>query len=313
MTPESLPPPENQEVSEDLLTIQKLKTEIQVQAADLQLKQLEIDSRKTSKHWLTGITPAHAAVVAAAFAFCGSLIGSFFQGRSAQELKRAEFESNLVLRAVETGDVEASSKNLKFLLAAGFIQDSGGRINRLLTDSEYSIQLPARPGALINSALATGDYKTVLREICVAAGLTGNFTTLLEANVPNAISVIRNSERIILINPRWLEEFKKGRSDMSAVFALAHEVGHHLLGHDLIRSNANDQQAQSIRLEILQADKFAGFVLYRIGGTQSDIHKALSSIPEGDYSNLPGRAARIQAAEEGWTESAKSAFKINNP
>lgn len=49
---------------------------------------------------------------------------------------------------------------------------------------------------------------------------------------------------------------------------LAHEIGHHLLGHTISIGSSNPQDE-------LEADKFSGFVLYKMGASLNDAVQAI--------------------------------------
>lgn len=57
-------------------------------------------------------------------------------------LEKKEFETNLILKAIETGDVDAAKRNLQFFLEAGFIEDPDGTIVQSL---QYTDSIPVLP------------------------------------------------------------------------------------------------------------------------------------------------------------------------
>ncbi len=57
--------------------------------------------------------------------------------------ERLKFESNLILKAIETGNREESKNNLLFLIETGFIEDKNGKIAASATDPETVPVLPA--------------------------------------------------------------------------------------------------------------------------------------------------------------------------
>ncbi len=60
---------------------------------------------------------------------------------AAENLARLEFETSLILGAIEDSSREEAIRNLRFFLAAGFISDPGGKIASLQDD-----QLPSKAG-----------------------------------------------------------------------------------------------------------------------------------------------------------------------
>jgi hypothetical protein len=122
-----------------------------------------------------GFTAAQATVAAAALALFSALGGAFIQsittrdveaGKSstalslertkvegdlelerqkqtaAAVLARQEFETKLILKAIETPDREEATRNLQFFLSAGFIQDKDGKIAKLTASQYPSITPP---------------------------------------------------------------------------------------------------------------------------------------------------------------------------
>ena len=78
---------------------------------------------------------------------------------------------------------------------------------------------------------------------------------------------------------------------------LAHEIGHHLSGHTITKkgSNPNDE---------LEADKYSGFVLYKLGASLSDATYAIRELgSENGSSTHPPKSERIRAISQGWNEA----------
>ena len=86
---------------------------------------------------------------------------------------------------------------------------------------------------------------------------------------------------------------------------LAHEVGHHLNGHTIRRSGSKP------RLE-LEADEFAGFVLYKLGATLEQSQEVMKYIAGAKPSKThPARDARMIAIYKGWSKAAQNAENIS--
>lgn len=78
---------------------------------------------------------------------------------------------------------------------------------------------------------------------------------------------------------------------------MAHEIGHHLSGHTI-------QPGGSQPPTELEADKFSGYVLYKMGAVLADAQKAMNTlVPETDGKTHPGRGKRIAAIEDGWKQA----------
>lgn len=85
-----------------------------------------------------------------------------------------------------------------------------------------------------------------------------------------------------------------------ASFILAHEMGHHLLGHD-------HPSHSSIFREELEADAFAGFALSKMGASRYEVLHVLkqtsSTGPTLERPIYPTTDQRIEAASSGWNKA----------
>ena len=89
-----------------------------------------------------------------------------------------------------------------------------------------------------------------------------------------------------------------GDNYWSNMAILAHEVGHHINGHTL----SGDLSQYESRLEELEADEFAGFVLSKLGADIEVVKNVFDEISfDGDdtYSSHPNRTRRLNAIERG--------------
>lgn len=142
-----------------------------------------------------------------------------------------------------------------------------------------------------------------VRAIMRFTGLPQNFT-VVEANVPNAAAMIvvgpdKLPRRVIAYNARFIDEVRQAtaRNDWAPVSIMAHEIGHHLSGHTLMPGGSQPPVE-------LEADKFSGFVLFKMGATLADAQKAIETlVPEADGPTHPGRSKRLAAVQSGWSES----------
>jgi hypothetical protein len=112
----------------------------------------EAETKKSFE--LSGIT---VTIIAAVFGLLGTATGAALQGYFNQELEnkrfdaesklaRQKFESDLILNAIATGNREQARNNLIFLVEAGLIEDSQGRISALTQQETKSLPyLPVSP------------------------------------------------------------------------------------------------------------------------------------------------------------------------
>lgn len=134
-------------------------------------------------------------------------------------------------------------------------------------------------------------------------GLPQNFR-IMEGDVPNAAAMIVLGpdgipQRVIAYNAGFMEEVRTATQDnnWSPLSIMAHEIGHHLSGHTMVPGGSQPPTE-------LEADKFSGFVLFKMGAALPDAQMAIATlIPEADGPTHPGRARRLAAIEAGWSES----------
>lgn len=138
------------------------------------------------------------------------------------------------------------------------------------------------------------EAETSLKRIMKYTGLPANFT-IKAANVPNAAAVVYGTERYILYNQYFMERVKQSTyTDWSAISILAHEIGHHLSGHTLTNTGSRPDKE-------LEADKFSGFVLYKMGASLKEARVAMEKIgSERGSTTHPAKSARLAAITNGW-------------
>ena len=146
----------------------------------------------------------------------------------------------------------------------------------------------------IYSFKSTKEAKEIVSRIVNSVGLEQNFE-ILAANVPNASAVIKEGKRFILYSQVFIESIEKNtQTKWSSISILAHEIGHHLNGHTLddIGSRPNKE---------LEADKFSGFVCYKLGANLNEAQAAMRLIASSSGSDThPPKSARLEAISIGW-------------
>ncbi|MFL6846695.1 MAG: hypothetical protein ACJ8ER_17655 [Allosphingosinicella sp.] len=108
------------------------------QAAALTMNRADSgDSRST---WTS---PLLLTVTTGLLGIFGALVANYWQAKSDYRLEQERNQSSLILKAIETGNPEAASKNLLFLLDLGLIQDRTGKIAQLRAAPQNAPVLPA--------------------------------------------------------------------------------------------------------------------------------------------------------------------------
>lgn len=134
----------------------------------------------------------------------------------------------------------------------------------------------------------------VVNDIMNAVGLKSNFK-VDGAQVQNAAAVIMKEDRYILYNPTWISKVSSNaKTYWAGISIIAHEIGHHLNGHTLLRSGSRPKTE-------LEADEFSGFVLRRMGASLGEAQAAMKLLanPLGS-STHPPQSQRLRAIEKGW-------------
>lgn len=166
--------------------------------------------------------------------------------------------------------------------------------------------------AMINEKVYSFDSdneaESALKKIMKLTGLPANFE-IRAASVDNACAVIKcdnsgNCDRYILYNQEFMEKVKdETASNYSELAILAHEIAHHLSGHTLTSTGS------SYDME-LESDKFAGFMLYKLGASIDEAKKAFSMLSVNGSSTHPPRSARLAAVSNGYYDAKRNGEKV---
>lgn len=141
------------------------------------------------------------------------------------------------------------------------------------------------------------DAVSATKRIVDYTGIVQNFV-IKAANVPNASATIVGEQRAIFYNQDFMLRVRDTtKTDWAAISIMAHEVGHHLQGHTIQRGGS--------RPEIeLEADRYSGFVLQKMGATLDQSQAAMKAIGSDQGSSThPAKSARLAAITNGWRAS----------
>ncbi|MCB9330858.1 MAG: M48 family metalloprotease [Lewinellaceae bacterium] len=143
---------------------------------------------------------------------------------------------------------------------------------------------------------ASKEADRIVGEILNSVNLAKNFV-VKSADCKNALATTEGRQRYILYNTTFLEKFKEtGKVRWGAYCVLAHEIGHHLNNDDFTISDSKKRKV----LE-LQADKFAGGVLYNLGASLEEAQAGIELLQSTGESNThPPARARAEAMASGW-------------
>ena len=154
-----------------------------------------------------------------------------------------------------------------------------------------------------NSFSSNYDADEALNKILSVVGAAKRFMLVPCENINNAIAYTSESGlRYIIYDEVFMNSLSTGDNYWGNMAILAHEVGHHINGHTL----AGDLSQYESRLEELEADEFAGFVLSKLGAKLDEVKSVFSEISfDGDdtYSSHPNRSRRLNAVEKGFEKA----------
>ncbi|WP_339707738.1 M48 family metalloprotease [Algoriphagus aquimarinus] len=140
-----------------------------------------------------------------------------------------------------------------------------------------------------------------ISEILRFSGLPSNFRILKTTNeIDNAFAAILQDQRLIVFDEKLLIDTEQGSDAYwSSMSILAHEVGHHLSGHTVDGKGSNHKTE-------MEADKFSGFVLFKMGASLDEANYAMNLIgSDTDSRSHPSKVKRLGYIEEGWNEAQR--------
>ncbi|MBK6996250.1 MAG: tetratricopeptide repeat protein [Lewinellaceae bacterium] len=141
----------------------------------------------------------------------------------------------------------------------------------------------------------SNEAERIVAEIVDALGLIKNFT-VRSSNVSNALATTNNGVRFIFYSTSFLEKFKADANTQWAAYSvLAHEIGHHLNGHNFGETNPRTRKM----LE-LEADQFSGSVLRMLGASIEEAQAGLNTFDLQGETNTHPPTARKEAVSNGW-------------
>ena len=134
----------------------------------------------------------------------------------------------------------------------------------------------------------------MVAQILSTVGLVPRFR-IYAANVPNAAAVIDGDERLIVYSEDWIQN-SIAHNRWAAVALLGHEIAHHLNGHTLEAGGSRPPTE-------LEADKFAGFAVGKLGGNLQEAQWLFQQLPASGSDTHPPRGARLEAVAVGWRDA----------
>jgi hypothetical protein len=94
--------------------------------------------------FFSSITPTIWATFSVALlSVGGALLVALINAHAQRTLEREQFESNLILKAIGSGDKKLSYDNLRFLVQGGLIRKESEKVSRLLQDTSFHFSFPS--------------------------------------------------------------------------------------------------------------------------------------------------------------------------
>ena len=184
-----------------------------------------------------------------------------------------------------------------FIPFASFSQDYGNK--------SEAIELCAAMQS--NNFSSDTKAEKALDRILNVIGASKRFVLQPCDNINNAVATSLKGIRYILYDRDFMDSLDNG-NNWGNLFILAHEVGHHINGHslDIVLYAADVVEPKTLeqkRQQELEADKFAGFILAKLGGTISEANKIILKATTNDddaYSTHPSQSKRLNAIKIGY-------------
>lgn len=159
----------------------------------------------------------------------------------------------------------------------------------------------------LDTTYSANEVVNVVQTIMKTYVLPQNIIIKSSDGVENALASTIDNQRYILYNSSFLANFKKeDKAKWAVYFVMAHEIGHHLCGHNLSDSIKSKKHE-------LEADKFAGGFLYKMGASLDEAEYAVkNNAPVKATQTHPSKSQRIEAITQGWQQMQETSPEIIN-
>lgn len=136
------------------------------------------------------------------------------------------------------------------------------------------------------------------------AGVSNNFRLVAGdfSKKTIAFATVYDNQRYIVYDIK--ENFLSPKNTLywRSLGVLAHELGHHLAGHTFVHNQSSHDRE-------LEADKYAGFILAKLGADLDQAIRWTDILNKQGSSTHPPRAKRTLAARKGWLQARRLMHK----
>jgi lipoprotein NlpI len=172
-----------------------------------------------------------------------------------------------------------------------------------LTELEICLNEKSLPGLYEHTRA-----KKILDDITGEIGLPLNFLLVECMGIENCMAVNLQAKKGFLRYVIYDDEFLKSLDSTSSgywasISIFAHEIGHHLSGHTLDSMGSRPDKE-------LEADRFSGFIMYKLGATLEEAQAAMNVIGHVNIvSTHPPLPNRLAAIRNGWNDGWSSNYR----
>jgi hypothetical protein len=185
---------------------------------------------------------------------------------------------------------------LFFLVSNAVLSQENNTEETTLESEQYcSYFAESDPKSKLVTSHSNKNSEDVIDQIVKYTGINKNFSLKSSTDIDNARAVIRGEIRYIIFNLKFINRLKKkANNDWVVASVMAHELGHHLQGHTLGSSGSRAE------LE-LEADRYSGFILQKMGASLVDAQSAMASDGASEATiTHPAKNDRLTAISNGW-------------
>ena len=187
--------------------------------------------------------------------------------------------------------------------------------NYLNSQTQTGLEICFQLQEYVKNFSTDSDADLALEKILFTIGASKNFILIPCDEIQNAVAITFKGDRYILYDKNFMSEISSITNEWSDLFILAHEVGHHINGHtrDFLLSQVLDSESlQNQRIDELEADEWAAFVLTKLGASLNEIKNIVELLGSNDndlYSTHPDKTKRLIAVKKGF-EKAESQKEV---